>query len=284
MRDDRTVEVQAEPVVPRDPERFAHLARHRGLIVRRALLASAIRGLLPVPMLDDVLAGRVRAGLYAKLASGWQVDVRPEPTAILANARGQGMASKLTLAAAAAVIARFAGRKFLALAVAGRGAEEMAMLFHDAALFDHYCAKLHVGGEISTDQAKRLRACLAVGKGDVSLAPTLAAFAEGSRILGRTVMEAPRWLAQRIAALGERFVRSGGNPDVLDAFPEQASDDDAWLDRAARAVEEALARAGNDHLERMIRGFEERWQAGEESRKSAHRLRSAARFASMAVT
>jgi len=60
-------------------------------------------------------------------------------------------------------------------------------------------------------------------------------------------------------------VRSGGNPDVLDAFPEQASGDTAWLDRAAHAVEEAMARADNDHLTRLVRAFEARWQSAEES-------------------
>ena len=253
-------EVHAEPVIAADPERLAHLALHRGLIVRRALLSSAIRGFLPLPMVDDVLAGRVRAGLYAKLAAGRQVDLPPARAAILAQGEGQGAAAKLTFVAAAAVIARFAGRKFLALVAAGRGAEEMAQTFASATLFDHYCAKLHVGGEITLADASRLRACLAAQGGEAALAPTLAAFREGSRVLGRSLLEAPRWVSQRIAGLGERFVHSGGNPDVLDAFPEQASGDTAWLDRAAHAVEEAMARAGNEHLTRLVRAFEERWQ------------------------
>ena len=60
---------------------------------------------------------------------------------------------------------------------------------------------------------------------------------ERSRELGRSLLEAPRWVSQRIAVLGERFVHSGGNPDVLDAFPEESSGETAWLDRAAHAVD-----------------------------------------------
>jgi hypothetical protein len=255
-------EVHAEPVIVHDPEQLAHLALHRGLIVRRALLSSAIRGFLPVPMVDDALAGRVRAGLYTKVAAGRQVDLPPASAAILAEARDQGAAAKLSFVAAAAVIAKFAGRKFLALVAAGRGAEEMAQTFTRATLFDHYCAKLHVGGEITVAQASRLRTCLG-GKGGTA-APTLAAFREGSRLLGRSLLEAPRWVSQRITVLGERFVHSGGNPDVLDAFPEQVSGETAWLDRAAHTVEEAMARAGNEHLTRLVRAFEERWQSGAE--------------------
>ena len=263
-RDDHVIEVGAEPVIPHDPEKLAHLALHRGLIVRRALLASAIRGFLPVPVVDDVLAGRVRAGLYAKLAIGRQVDLPPDAAAILAEAKGQGAFAKLSLVAAAAVVAKFAGRKFLAFLAAGRSAEGMALTFCSATLFDHYCAKLHVGGQITPDRARRLRTCLAVKASDVSLGPVLAAFREGSRILGRSLLEAPRWVSQRIAVLGERFVHSGGNPDVLDAFPEHASGETAWLERAAQAVEQAMARAGNEHLTRTVRVFEERWQRNEE--------------------
>jgi len=255
-------EVHAEPVLAADPEQLAHLALHRGLIIRRALLASAIRGFLPVPMVDDVLAGRVRAGLYGKLALGRQVDLPPVSAAMLAQAKDQGAVAKLGIVAAAAVIAKFAGRKFLAVVAAGRSAEEMAQTFTRATLFDHYCAKLHVGGEITAAEASRLRACLG-GKGGAA-APTLAAFCEGSRELGRSLLEAPRWVSQRIAALGERFVHSGGNPDVLDAFPEQVSGETAWLDRAAHTVEEAMAQAGNEHLTRLVRAFEARWQSEEE--------------------
>lgn len=257
-------EVHAEPVTAVEPEQLAHLALHRGLIVRRALLSSAIRGFLPLPMVDDVLAGRVRAGLYAKLAAGRQVDLPPASAAILGQAKDQGTAAKLTFAAAAAVIAKFAGRKFLALVAAGRGADEMAQTFTSATLFDHYCAKLHVGGEITAAEATRLRRCLTTTKASEASA-TLAAFREGSRMLGRSLLEAPRWVSQRITQLGERFVHSGGNPDVLDAFPEQASGDTAWLDRAAHAVEETMARAGNEPLTRLVRDFEARWRSNEDS-------------------
>jgi len=259
-RDTPVTEVLAEPVLAHDPEQLAHLELHRGLIVRRALMASAIRGFLPVPMVDDLLASRVRAGLYTKLAAGRQVDLPPGSAVILAGAKEQGAATKLGLVAAAAIVAKFAGRKFLALVAAGRGADEMAATFISATLFDHYCAKLHVGGEITVAEAKCLRVCLWANPSVAALAPTLAAFREGSRVLGRSLLEAPRWFSQRISNLGERFVHSGGNPDVLDAFPEQASGESAWLDRAARAVEEAMAQAGNAPMTRLVRSFEERWR------------------------
>lgn len=252
--------VPAEPVDPKASEQLGHLAAHRGLIVRRALFVGAIRGFFPVPVVDEQLASRLGAGLLGKLAAGRQVDLPPAAAAVLAA--DDSAVATLTLTAVAAVVARFAGRKFLALLAAGRGADEMARIFYRATLFDHYCAKLHVGGPITAEQASRLRAAIDAEMRDMTLGPALTAFREGSRILGRSLLEAPRWFLQRITRLGERFVRSGGNPDVLDAVPEPPSEDDTWLERASRAVEEVLARSGSAHLAKLIGSFERRWQEG----------------------
>jgi uncharacterized protein (DUF697 family) len=251
--------VAAEPVMPSARDQLAHLGSHRGLIVRRALLIGAIRGFFPVPMVDEQIARRVQAGLLGKLASGRQVDLPPAAAAELAAA--DGTAANLTVTAAVLLLARLAGRKFLALLAAGRGADEMARTYYRATLFDHYCAKLHVGGPLTADGAGRLRTAIEAELSTLTLGPALTAFREGGRVLGRTLLEAPRWLSQRIAQLAERFVRTGGNPDVLDAVVEPSGDDDSWLERAARTVEEMLSGAGNDHLARLIASFEARWQS-----------------------
>ena len=249
-----------------DPERvilverpsLVHLGAHRGLIVRRTLLASALRGFLPLPIVDDLLARRILAGLFQKLAQG-RVDLPPESASALAE-DSENARHKLTFAAIAAVVARFAGRKFLALLAAGRSAGDMARIFLRATLFDHYCAQLHVGGPLVPDEAARLLATLEGVEREASLDPILAAFGEGSRMLGRTLLEAPRWVSQRMASLAERFVHSGGNPDILDSIPELPNGDSAWLDRAARTVEEALGRASAEPLASVVADFEARWR------------------------
>jgi hypothetical protein len=221
-------------------------------------MASAIRGFFPLPVADDVLCRRIGSGLFQKLAAMRQVDLPPASAALLADA-GPGAAASLSFTAVAALVAKFAGRKFLALLAAGRSAEDMARTFLRATLFDHYCARLHVGGPITADTAKRLRECLDVGATDLSAGPILQAFREGGRLLGRSLLEAPGWILHRMSKLGERFVHSGGNPDVLDAVPEAAANEDTWLDRAAQAVDAALARAGTGSIEKAVRQFEDRW-------------------------
>jgi len=257
-RDDGIAEVPAEPVASPSADQLAHLTTHRGLIVRRALLMGAIRGLLPVPVLDERLAGRIRAGLLAKLASARQVDLPPAAATALANAGGMG--ASLTLTAAALLLAKFAGRRFFALFAAGYGADEMARNFCRATLFDHYCAKLHVGGPITPATAATLRETIEGEIRGSGSTPILPAFREGSRVLGRSLLEAPRWLLRRITGLAERFARTGGNPEVLDAVPESPDADDTWIERAGQAVEEALAGTANAYLPKLVEGFERRWQ------------------------
>jgi hypothetical protein len=256
--------VTAEVVSPGEVDRLDHLAGQRGLIIRRALLFGAIRGFFPLPVLDERIAGRVLAGLLRKLALGRQVDLPLPAVAVLT--RGAGVADSLTLAAVAVVIARFAGRKFLAVLAAGRGTDEMARTFYVATLFDHYCAKLHVGGPLTVAEAARLREAIDDELDEMSLGPALTAFREGGRVLGRTLLQAPRWLVQRISGLAERFVRTGGNPDLIDAVAEPAGADDPWLERAARTVEAALGGVGSEHMASTIARFERRWQ----DRKAGH--------------
>jgi hypothetical protein len=258
MSDDGILHVAAEPVEPRPTDQLQHLAAHRGLIVRRALLIGAIRGFLPVPVLDERLAGQVRAGLLAKLAAGRQVDLPPAAAAVLGSDEGQG--ATLTLTAGAVLFAKFAGRKLFTLAAAGYGADEMARNFYQATLFDHYCAKLHVGGPITAADAVTLRRAIAREIHAAGADPVLAAFREGSRILGRSLLEAPRWFSRRISALAERFARTGGNPDVLDAVPETPDGDETWIERAGQAVEQALARTAGAHLAKTVDSFTRRWQ------------------------
>ena len=78
--------VPAEPVEAKDPKRLAHLSELRPLIIRRSLLAAGLSGLIPVPVMDEYVAGRVRAGLYLKIAGARHVDL-PQPAADLLSDR-----------------------------------------------------------------------------------------------------------------------------------------------------------------------------------------------------
>jgi len=62
-----------------------------------------------------------------------------------------------TLTAATLIALKLAWRKFFALLALGRRADEMATSYQLGMLFDHYCAKVHVGAAVDRQQAAFLR-------------------------------------------------------------------------------------------------------------------------------
>jgi hypothetical protein len=128
-------------------------------------------------------------------------------------------------------------------------------------LFDHYCAKLHVGGALSRAQAAELRQHIHASVSRTSKTKLVGAFREGGRILGRSVIEAPAWVSRSLTRYAERWMRTSGHPDAVPGWPPEESDEErTWLDRAAHVVEEGLASLGQDYLGDLIDNFETAWR------------------------
>ena len=106
--------------------RLEHLAENRRLIVRRSLLATAVGGVIPIPVLDDYFAGRVRAGMLIKLGERRQVDIAQSSAELLGDPREGTAVRNATLTAATLLALKLAWRKFFALLALGRRAEDMA--------------------------------------------------------------------------------------------------------------------------------------------------------------
>src|SRR5438874_1545875 len=107
--------------------------------------------------------------------------------------------------AATLVALKLAWRKFFALLAIGRRAEDMVTTFQLGTLFDHYCSKLHVGGEIDRDQAMLLRTAIFAALAESERAALIGAFQEGGRVLGRSALEAPSWMSARIERAARRW-------------------------------------------------------------------------------
>jgi len=238
-----------------------HLEANRALIVRRSLLASAVGGLVPLPVMDDYLAGRVRAGMLMQLAERRRVDILPSSAELLADPREGTAARNVTMTAATLLAFKLAWRKFFLLVAAGRRAEEMATTFQVGTLFDHFCAKLHVGAGLDRDAAMRLRQAMFAAIRDCERATLVDAFRDGGSLLGRSLGEAPEWVSRRVQKAAELYVASGGRPDAARAAEDTplAPDEARWIDRAASRVEERLSRLGDGYLRALLTRFEERW-------------------------
>jgi hypothetical protein len=256
--------VVAEPIEARDPKRLAHLGEHRGLIIRRSLLAAGLSGLIPIPVVDEYVAGRVRAGLYMKLAAARSVDLPQAAADLLSDPQDPSMLRNATTIAAMLLAMKMAWNKFFALMRVGKGAEDMATNFQCASLVDHYCARLHVGGAVTRNGAAQIHRLMHASIDHHEKRLLVAAFRDGGKVLGKSVLEAPRWITERLNTYAQRWAASGGRGAPFDPStdlpPDEAQGTDRWLDRAARVVEERLAALGNDYLGGLVDRFEERWK------------------------
>jgi hypothetical protein len=253
--------IEPERVEVRDGKRLHYLGANRGLIVKRSLLATAVGGVIPIPVVDDYVASRVRAGLLMKLAEQRQVDLPQSSAELMGDPREGSALRNATLTAITLIALKLAWRKVFAVLAAGRGAEEMANTFQFATLFDHYCAKLHVGAGIDRQRASELRALIHGTVERTEKVALVAIFRDGSRILGRSLLEAPRWLTTRLGTLAQRWMSTRG--DVAATFDPAAdvaaSGQSQWLDRASAAIEERLGLLGSDYLSLLIDDFERGW-------------------------
>ena len=253
-----------------DAENLGHLTANRRLIIRRSLLATAVAGVIPIPVMDDYVAGRVRAGMLMKLAERRQVDLVLSSAELLADPRETTAVRNATMTAATLLALKLAWRKFFAVLAVGRRAEDMATTFQMGTLFDHFCTKLHVGAGIDRARAFQLRGIIHSSVSDAEKTALTAVFHEGGRILGRSMLEAPAWMSSRFEHAAQQWMRTGGHPPAQDdtgaaADPSVPPDEEEarWLDRAAAAVEKRLNHLGSSYLRTLVRSFEQRWrQAG----------------------
>ena len=133
-----------------------HLDKHRRLVLGRALLAGAA-GLVPVPYLDDLLAGQVRATLVRRIAELRHVDVDGNAVAELATPHASRVLGAASVGAVVLGGARRLWRRVAASILVVRRVDEAVQTFQIGTLFDHYCARHHVGLGLDGDKARRLR-------------------------------------------------------------------------------------------------------------------------------
>jgi hypothetical protein len=253
------------------PGELDHLAANRRFIVQRSLLATAVGGVIPLPVMDEYLAGRVKAGMLMKLAERRQVDLAPSSAELLGDPRGGTAMRNATLTAATLLALKLAWRKFFAVLAVGRRAEEMASTFQLGTLFDHYCTKMHVGAGLDRARAIELREVMHAALAEAERTAVVNAFREGSRVLGQTVLEAPAWANSKIERAARRWSQSGGtSTDAIPGLDDDGAqaDDARWLDRASSEVEGRLG-LGHEYLVGLVRTFERRWRTAENARATA---------------
>lgn len=219
-----------------------HLDQHRVMIAGRAALAGAL-GRLPLPVVDELLAGAVRVTLLQRIAEARRVDASRAALELLADPGPDLLGLAADGATALALFRKVWRRVALVLNVAG-SADDVAHTFAVATLFDHYCARHHVGGEVDEPAARALREAIGSAMADARRR-TAGRGLRGAGATAKRLLSLPR-AAKRLAS------------GVL--VPERLSPGEAARPRGAAARSRAaLAGAVSAWTEELTRAFDERW-------------------------
>jgi hypothetical protein len=213
------------------------LRTHRTLIASRSLLAAAA-GVVPVPIIDDILASLARAHMLRQIADARQVDVTRDALAVLSDEPQASRTRHAATTGITLVALRKAWRKmFLLLAVTRRG-EEFAHSFELGTLFDHYCTRHHVGAAVDGDLAARLRQ----------------AFDRvGTQVRKEAALAAGRSLTIR---------RRPGRELPQNAEPPRsiAPSNESLLAKARRVLDEDVGGLGDAYVRALIAAFDREWE------------------------
>lgn len=150
-----------------------------------------------------------------------------------------------------------------------RTASKAQRTFLTMTLFDHYCAKLHVGLGLDGDRALALRD--EIGRAIDATPGALAfhPFRRGALAAVRAVARAPFELAdmasagaiRRLLSRGEKVAEAEALTELDQAVEAQLSQSKSFLARSVASVEAQLSAEANPFLDAVIDSFERRWRA-----------------------
>jgi hypothetical protein len=207
-----------------------HLDTNRPLILGRSLVAGAA-GLLPVPYLDDVLANMVRESLIRRLAEIRNVDIEPPAVQLIAAPHGSRLLTAATLGSAALGSTRRVFRRVAASLLLVRRVDEAMQTFQVGTLFDHYCAKHHVGLGLDSARATKLRIAMDRAIRETHGEALQKAFRSSLRMPGSIALALPRALWSRLRKRRDAPV----DAEKLDGELKRA-ESTSFIERAARSL------------------------------------------------
>jgi len=222
----------------------SHLRTNRTLILTRSLLSGAV-GVVPLPYIDDLLAGAVRAQLIRRLAEIRGVDVDGNAVAALSEPAGSRLLSMAGMGTIAAGMAKPGWRKIASRLgtslMVVRRIDETIESFQVGTLFDHYCTRMHVGAAVDGKSAVMLRHAMSMSIAAARTELLKRAFTDGLSAAGKFAGGFPRAL---------EMLRGGGRSSEVGEL------DDNLVAGAARSVEARVAGIEQTYLEQLVTRFE----------------------------
>jgi hypothetical protein len=237
------------------------------MILGRSIASTAL-GTVPLPGVDDWLAARIARGTIARIAESHGVDASPEAVRAIADGQvGPPQWAELAGGGLAYKLASRGWRRVLFAYFIARRARAAAHTFTVATLFDHYCARLHVGLGLDAGRGADLRAdidrAIAGTPGGVSRKLLERAAVSAARASLRAPVRAADAVSRgAVTRLLERRAGAALPAEEIDtALERELRARSGLISRAAAAVELQFAAEENPYLDRLLDTFEELWRS-----------------------
>lgn len=248
-----------------------HLAENRRMIIGRSVAAS-MAGIFPVPIVEDWMASSITRSTVKRIAESHAVDM--DDAAIRMIADGPESPPSWTELAGGTLVFKMMGkawRKLLITYVVAKRTQAAARHFQINTLFDHYCARLHVGMGLDAGAATQLREIIgaAIDKTPGGVGNDI--FRRSALAAAKATVRAPLSLLDTVSGGFVRKLLSRGS-DEVDAIAEvdQRLDTEmkhkrGFLARTTAAVELQLSTTGNPYVQELVDNFETLWRERDRS-------------------
>jgi len=234
-----------------------HLAANRTLILTRAVL-SGLAGMVPVPYIDDLIAGAVRSHLIKRVAEIRSVDLDGNAVHALSEPAGSRVLSAAGIGALAIGGTKRIFRRIAASIFFVRRVDEAIDTFHVGTLFDHYCAKHHVGLGLDGERAALLRHAIDLATKRAQSEVLRAAFRRAMLGVGRAAVAVPSAVWGRLfkpkapAGEEERVVEA---EKIADSLPGSA------MGKAVKNLSSEISAVEKSYVAMLLQRFDVAWAA-----------------------
>jgi hypothetical protein len=243
-----------------------HLREHRRLIIGRSL-AAALVGALPVPVVEEWLSATIQRGTVRRVAQNRGVDIDEEGVKAVADGP-HDVTPQWAEILSGKLLFRFltrSWRRVLVVALAARRMQSARDHYLVGTLFDHYCARLHVGMGIDDNGGREVRRfidrAIAETGGGLSQTVFRRALVAAARTSVRLPFDLLNWASGgAVRRLLKRQGEFEAATDVDAALEKHLGENTSFLARATAAIELSIAAEANPYLQDLVEHFERLWR------------------------
>jgi hypothetical protein len=223
-------------------------ADNRRLVVGVALVSGAV-GLVPVPLVGDLLIDAIRASLLRALAERRGLELSRRAALVVVGATDPEL-GRTALAGLLTLLGRLVGRQLFRWLLVAVRFEDAAKTFVLGTLFDYACQTGRVEA-LDESQAARLRRALARAQARARIGVLAVAFQRATEDLFKLGAWLPRKLSSLMMALLE-----GRRAEVEETVE---LDSEGLFSRLRQALEHELQSTEQALLSNLCQSFEDSW-------------------------